>query len=220
MDKDPPMVDPLRPLCFSDNSDHITYTSLFLSPEELKVLEGVLQYNKDVFVWARFDMSDIYQLVASHRLNILPSSKPIHQKVWCFYPNRQKIIQTEVDKLLITGFIREVEYLDWSKNIVVVPNKGGKWQVCVDYTNLNDAMSKGQLPISSDRSNSWLHCWTSNAFFHIWFLRLPQNPYVLIGRGKNSIHNTTREPLTKGLWKKSSKLWSARPWRSTSMILW
>lgn len=112
MDKDPPMVDPLRPLRFSDNSDHITYTSSFLSPEELKVLERVLQYNKDVFAWAHSNMSDIYQLVASHRLNILPSSKPIHQRFDAFIQIDKKIIQTEVDKLLITGFIREVEYLD------------------------------------------------------------------------------------------------------------
>ncbi|RVX02217.1 hypothetical protein CK203_025411 [Vitis vinifera] len=33
---------------------------------------------------------------------------------------------------------REVKYLDWLTNVVVVPKKDGGWQVCVDYTNLND----------------------------------------------------------------------------------
>ena len=66
MDKDPPTVDPLRPLRLSNNNDHITYTSSFLSPEELKVLEGVLQQNKDVFAWAHFDMLDIHPLLAFH----------------------------------------------------------------------------------------------------------------------------------------------------------
>lgn len=32
-------------------------------------------------------------------------------------------------------------------NVVVVPKKGGKWQVCVDYTNLNDACPKDSFPL-------------------------------------------------------------------------
>ena len=37
------------------------------------------------------------------------------------------------------GFIREVEYPEWLENVVVVPKRGDKWRVYVDYTNLNDA---------------------------------------------------------------------------------
>ena len=147
MDKDPLAVDPLRPLRLLNNNDHITYTSSFLSPEELKVLEGVFQQNKDVFAWAHFDMPDIHPLLAFHWLNILPSLKPIRQKVWRFHPDRQKIIQVEVDKLLTVEFIREVEYPDWLKNVVVVPKKRGKWRACVDYTNLNDACPNDNFPL-------------------------------------------------------------------------
>ena len=53
--------------------------------------------------------------------------------------DRQKIIQAEIDKLLAAGFIREVEYPEYLANVVVVSKKGGKWRVCIDYTNLNDA---------------------------------------------------------------------------------
>lgn len=127
MDKNSPTVDLLRPLHLSDNSDHITYISSLISPEELKVLEGVLQQNKDVFTWAHSDMPDIHQSVASHQLNILPSSRPISQKVRLFHSDRQKIIQAEVDKLLVVGFIMKVEYLDWLANVVVVPKKEGRW---------------------------------------------------------------------------------------------
>ena len=42
-------------------------------------------------------------------------------------------------KLLATGFIQEVSYLDWLANIMVVPMKEGTWRMCADYTNLNDA---------------------------------------------------------------------------------
>ena len=30
---------------------------------------------------------------------------------------------------------------------MVVPKKGGKWRVCVDYTNLNDACPKDNFPL-------------------------------------------------------------------------
>ena len=30
---------------------------------------------------------------------------------------------------------------------MVVPKKGGKWRVCVDYTNLNDACLKDSFPL-------------------------------------------------------------------------
>ena len=45
------------------------------------------------------------------------------------------------------GFIREVKYPEWLANVVVVPKKGGKWRVCVDYTDLNDAYPKDSFPL-------------------------------------------------------------------------
>ncbi|RVW81014.1 hypothetical protein CK203_054654 [Vitis vinifera] len=68
-------------------------------------LKGTLQWNKDVFAWTHFDMPGIHPSIASHRLNILPSSRPICQKVRRFHPDRQRIIQDEMDKLLAAGFI-------------------------------------------------------------------------------------------------------------------
>lgn len=92
-------------------------------------------------------MTEIHPSITSHRLNILPSSRPIGQKVQPFHPDRQKVIQDEVDKLLAVGFIWEVKYPDWLANVVVVPKKGGKWLVCVDYTNLNDACPKDNFSL-------------------------------------------------------------------------
>ena len=92
-------------------------------------------------------MIGIHPSVAFHRLNILPSSRPVRKKVRRFHPDRQKIIRDEVDKLLEAGFIREVEYPDWLANVVVVPKKEGKWLVCIDYTNLNNACPKDNFPL-------------------------------------------------------------------------
>ena len=38
-------------------------------------------------------------------------------------------------------------YPEWLANVVVVPKKGGKWRVCVDYTDLNDACPKDNFPL-------------------------------------------------------------------------
>ena len=92
-------------------------------------------------------MSEILPSVASHRLNVLATSKPVRQKIRRFHPDKQKVIQEEMEKLLEAGFIREVEYPEWLSNVVMVPKKGGKWRVCVGYTNLNDACPKDSFPL-------------------------------------------------------------------------
>ena len=84
---------------------------------------------------------------ATHRLNVAPSTKLVRQKVRRFHPNRHLVIQTEVDNLLHNGFIRAVKYPEWLANVVVVPNKGNKWRVCVDYTDLINACPKDIFPL-------------------------------------------------------------------------
>ena len=53
----------------------------------------------------------------------------------------------KVDNLLKVSFIREVKYPEWLSNVVVVPKKGGKWRVCVDYNDLNEACPKDSFPL-------------------------------------------------------------------------
>ena len=53
----------------------------------------------------------------------------------------------EVEKLLIAGFIREVYYPKWLANIVMVKKSNGKWRMCVDFTDLNNAGSKDSFPL-------------------------------------------------------------------------
>ena len=92
-------------------------------------------------------MTGISLTHASHRLNVASSSKSIKQKVRRFHPDRHLVIQTEVDNLLHNGFIRAVKYPEWLANVVVIPKKGNKLRVCVDYTDLNDAYPKDNFPL-------------------------------------------------------------------------
>ena len=93
-------------------------------------------------------MKGIHPSIISHKLNVLPTTRPVRQRVRRFHQDRQKIIREEIEKLLEARFIREVEHPDWLAN-VVVPKKEGKWRVCVDYTNLNNACPKDSFPKDS-----------------------------------------------------------------------
>ena len=50
-------------------------------------------------------------------------------------------VKQEVKRLKEVGAIREVFFLEWLANIVVVKKKNGKWRVCVEFTNLNRSVS-------------------------------------------------------------------------------
>ena len=92
-------------------------------------------------------MADINPVHASHKLNVILSARPVRQKVRCFHPDRYQVIQAKVDNLLKVGFIRQIKYSEWLANAVVVPKKGDKWRVCVDYTYLNEACLKNSFPL-------------------------------------------------------------------------
>ena len=124
-----------------------TYVSSLLTEEERAQLQEVLKVNTDVFAWTHSDMTGISPVNASHKLNVLPSARPVQQRVRRFHPYRHQIIKAEVDNLLKAGFIREVKYPEWLANVVVVPKKGGKWRVCVDYADLHDACPKDSFPL-------------------------------------------------------------------------
>ncbi|GKV04519.1 hypothetical protein SLEP1_g16672 [Rubroshorea leprosula] len=52
--------------------------------------------------------------------------------------SRLQAVKEEVEKLLQAGFVRKVDYCEW-----------GKWRMCIDYTNLNNACPKDCYPMSS-----------------------------------------------------------------------
>ncbi|CAL2247864.1 unnamed protein product [Prunus armeniaca] len=104
-----------------------------LSQGEKAELVAFLQNNKDIIC---------------HRLHVNPAIKRVAQKRRNFAPERVAIIEGEIDKLLVAGFIEEVSYAEWLANVVLVAKKDkGLWRVCVDYTDLNKACPKDNFPL-------------------------------------------------------------------------
>ena len=100
----------------------------------------------DIFAWLHADMPDISPTMTQYYLNLQKECKPICQKLRRFHPTHQEVIKREVDKLLAANFVREIQYPEWLSNDVVIPKKNGKWRLCIDYSNLNDACPKNTFP--------------------------------------------------------------------------
>ncbi|KAK0594549.1 hypothetical protein LWI29_017364 [Acer saccharum] len=85
--------------------------------------------------------------VMVHRLQVDPDHQPVKQKRRKFAPERNKVINEEIQKLFDIGSVREVKYPDWLANVIVVKKKNGKWRVCIDFTDLNKACPKDSFPL-------------------------------------------------------------------------
>jgi hypothetical protein len=62
-------------------------------------------------------------------------------------PDKMIILKGELDCLLEGGFITQVKNTEWVSPVVIVPKKGGKWRMCVDYRALNKVTKKDRTPL-------------------------------------------------------------------------
>jgi hypothetical protein len=109
------------------------------SDQQERALIDFLHVNQDIFAWKPSDMSRIPREVIEHSLDILPSVKPVKQRLRHFNDEKQKAIGDEIARLLAIRFIKEVFHHEWIANLVLVRKKNGTWKMCVDYMNLNKA---------------------------------------------------------------------------------
>ncbi|GKV11132.1 hypothetical protein SLEP1_g22414 [Rubroshorea leprosula] len=120
-----------------------------LNPKERAELIAFLRANNDVFAWTSADMPGIPTSVYQHKLSTNPLKKPVAQKRRLFGGERLQAVKEEVEKLLQAGFVRKVDYCEWVANPVLVKKANGKWRMCIDYTNLNNACPKDYYPMPS-----------------------------------------------------------------------
>lgn len=74
------------------------------------------------------------------------SSAPIKQRYYPVSPAIQKIISTELDKMLEDNIV-EPSNSAWASPIVMVKKKDGSYRFCVDYRKLNKVTKKDAYPL-------------------------------------------------------------------------
>jgi hypothetical protein len=85
--------------------------------------------------------------VIEHSLNVDPATRPRKQKLQKMSEDQAEGARNEVKRLLSAGVIREVTYLEWLANTVMVKKASGKWRMCIDFTNLNKTFPKDKFPL-------------------------------------------------------------------------
>lgn len=123
-----------------DGSSGATFTiGANLDSDQEEALVKFLRANKEVFAREPNQLVGVPRGVIEHHLRVCPNVRPVKQKARRQSTEKQPFIVQETRKLEAPGVIREVRYPEWPANPVVVPKKGGKERMCVDFTNLNKA---------------------------------------------------------------------------------
>jgi len=114
-----------------------------------KALREVLSRNMSAFAWSAADMPGIDPDFLSHRLMIDPQARPVAQRRRKYNEEKKLAIQEETNKLVEADHIREIQYPTWLSNVVMVKKANGKWRMCMDFTDLNNACPKDSYPLSN-----------------------------------------------------------------------
>ncbi|KAL0445892.1 UNVERIFIED_CONTAM: hypothetical protein Slati_1717100 [Sesamum latifolium] len=110
----PPKVQPIEEqlnieLILGD-PDKTTRIDSRMNDDTRREIIQYLQLNIDIVAWTPQDLKGIDPKVITHDLNIDPHVKPVNQKKMHFGPEKDKIIQAEVDKLMAAGHIEELQF--------------------------------------------------------------------------------------------------------------
>jgi hypothetical protein len=148
-------VDDMRtiPLCTDVLSRTVMIGTEVSKEEEDKLLQ-FLRHNQDVFAWSKSDLTGVHRSIIEHALNTDPKVRPKLQQQRPMSNDRVKSAEAEVQKLLDTRIIREVQYPVWVANVVMVLKKNGNMRMCIDFTELNKTCPKDPTHSQETTSSS------------------------------------------------------------------
>ena len=92
-------------------------------------------------------MEGLEPTLYTHRIYISPDCKTVGQPQCRTNVALGDIVKNELQKLLNVDFIYPISDSQWVSPLVIVPKKGGKWRVCIDYRELNSATKKDHFPL-------------------------------------------------------------------------
>ena len=134
-------------ITIGDDSEKFFQVGSQLLQQEREELIEFLKQNIDVFAWNTYEAPGVDPEFICHHLNVNPLITPKKQLPRRPSKEHAEAVQEEITKLKQAGAIKEVFYLEWLANTVVVKKKSGKWRVCVDFTDLNKACPKDPFPM-------------------------------------------------------------------------
>ena len=100
-----------------------------------------------MFAWDAYEALGVDLDFICHHLNVNLSVIPKKQPPRHSSKEHSDNVKDKVIKLKRAEAIKEVFYLDWLTNTVMVKKKNGKWRVCVVFTDLNKACPKDPFPM-------------------------------------------------------------------------
>ncbi|GJZ79913.1 hypothetical protein Tco_0833244 [Tanacetum coccineum] len=121
-------------------------------------LHDLLRSNTDVFTWTYANMIGIPTTVVvegkpfniEHRLNEYKHIEQVKQKKRGLASDQKETICKEVKELMKDNILQEVKYQTWVSNPDMVKKDNGKWKMCVDFTDVNNACPKDCYPLPED----------------------------------------------------------------------
>ena len=92
-------------------------------------------------------MPDVDPNFIIHKLNVDPLYPPKRQKLRRSAKQHVEAVKEKVEKLKQARAIKEMFFLEWLSNTIIVKKKNGKWRVCVNFTDLNRACPKDPFSV-------------------------------------------------------------------------
>jgi hypothetical protein len=101
-------------------------------------------------------MPGLDRSIVEHQLPLKKGFRPFQQQVCQMRTEVLEGVKKEIEKILEAGFIRPCSYAEWISSIVPIQKKDGRWQVCVDFRNLNRATPKDEylMPVAETLINT------------------------------------------------------------------
>jgi hypothetical protein len=101
-------------------------------------------------------MPGLDRSIVEHQLPLKKGFRPFQQQACQMRTEVLEGVKKEIEKMLEAGFIRPCSYAEWISSIVPIQKKDGRWQVCVDFRNLNRATPKDEylMPVAETLINT------------------------------------------------------------------
>ena len=114
-------------IIIGDDSEKFFQVGSQLPQQEREELIGFFKQNIDIFAWNTYKAPGVDPEFICHHLNVNPLVTPKKQLPRRPSKEYAEAVQEEVAKLKQAGAIKEVFYLEWLANTVIVKKKSEKW---------------------------------------------------------------------------------------------